>query len=77
MFNRLKNLLAPPVFADEEQTRLARLLTSLLRGMIVTVVVTAPVLIALMPASERVFLLLIHAYSPRTRLRAVWRGSRP
>ncbi|MBM2847946.1 MAG: hypothetical protein HW418_888 [Anaerolineales bacterium] len=59
MFNRLKNLLAPPVFADEEQTRLARLLTSLLRGMIVTVVVTAPVLIALMPASERVFLLLI------------------
>jgi len=59
MFNRLKNLLAPPVFADEEQTRLARLLTILLLGMIVTVVVTAPVLIALMPASERVFLLLI------------------
>lgn len=59
MFNRLKNLLTPPVFADEEQTRLARLLTILLRGMIVTIVVTAPVLIALMPASERVFLLLI------------------
>src|SRR5574341_1027115 len=52
MFNRLKSLIAAPVFADEEATRLAGLLTVILRATFVAALVLTSTLTLLEPGND-------------------------